>query len=206
MLQRSLRFLAAPFFFAVVALAWFRATAFAATAATGDEGSVIDLARPVYDAFVNHHPALGATLLVVLLVALVKRYAPGKAGTFVHNDLGGSLLALIGGGALAMSIPLAVPGATWSWGLLKGGFEAGLLAAGGYAALKNLVVEPLLKPLAARFPALSWLFDLIFWMFDHVVDAQADAAKKADAAGDAAVKAAPAQGAAAVLGAPAQLP
>ncbi len=67
---------------------------------------------------------------------------------------------------------------------------------------KNLIIEPLLKPLAAKAPAwMQPLFQLVFWVFD-----KPSAVATAEAAGKAAVAAAPGAGIAAVAGKPTEVP
>jgi hypothetical protein len=189
----------------LVALVSFGATAIAADAATSstESSSLLDLLKPVYDAFAGGHYAYAAALGVIAAVALVKRYAgTGKFGAFVHSDAGGSLMALLMAGAGAMASGLAAPDAHVTWSLLKTAMLVGAGAAGGYALLKNLLVDPILKPLSKKAPAwMQPLFALLFMFFDHGAAGEA-ALAKAEAAGDAAVAAKPGEGIAAVTGEP----
>jgi hypothetical protein len=176
---------------------------------TTDDSSLIDLARPVYDAFVNHQYGLMIPLAIVLIVALLRRL-PGKVGTFMHSDFGGTISALSIGGATAVGAALAVPGAHVTFDILKAGFAAGVLAAGGYAVLKHVFVDPVLPKLAALAP--SWLqpiLNLFISIFDHSTAPKqpptAEVVNKATTAGTAAVAANPGQGAAAVVGAPVEV-
>ena len=204
-----MRKIVSPLLLAVVAmfamLLSFGATSFAADAATPDDGSsLLDLMKPAYEAFSGGHYAMGAALAVVLIVAVIKKYAgtASKFGKFVHSDAGGSLLALVTATAAAMGTALAAPGATITCSLLKTAGLVGVGAAGGYAMLKNLIVEPLLKPLAAKAPAWSQpIFALVFWIFDHGSTAVTDAEK----AGADAVKANPAPGVEGTAGKPTEL-
>jgi hypothetical protein len=163
----------------------------------------LDLLKPVYDAFAGGRYAFAVALGVIAAVALIKRYAgSGKFSAFVHGDTGGSLMALATAMAGAMASGLAAPGAHVTFALVKTGLLVGIGAAGGFAMLKNLVIEPLLKPLAAKAPAwMQPLFALIFFFFDHG-DNGAAALATAQAAGDAAVAAKPAVGIDAVTSAP----
>lgn len=182
----------------------FTGFAFAADAATPDDGTLLDLLRPVYDAFAQRNYLEAACLAVILVLALVKRWSgsSNKFGKFVHSDLGGTAMALMIGVAGAMATALATPGAHVTWPLLKTSLYVGVGAAGGFAVLKNLVIEPLQKYLPAwAQPVLS----IVGWIFDHGPGAGQEAIAKADAAGEAAVKANPAQGAAEVLGQPAEI-
>lgn len=157
----------------VIGLAAFAGTGYAADAATpSDSQTLLELLRPVYDAFAGGHYAYAGALLVIVLVALVKRYA-GDSVPFVHTDAGGSLLALVGGVATGLAAGLAAPGATVTPGLLESSALVGVGAAGGYAVLKNTLIDPLLKPLAARAPA--WLrpaLRVVLFVFDRPSDAK----------------------------------
>lgn len=190
--------------FALTAVGFLSFNAAAAADAAASDGSWVDLATPVYQAFASGRYALTVCLAIILALALVKRYAgsTGAFGRFVHSDAGGSLSALLLGTSTAGAAALAAPGATLTLGILKAGLIAGVVSAGGYAAIKNLVVEPILKPLAAKAP--SWaqpVFSLVFWVFDHGPGAAQSAAETtATAAGASAVAAHPAPGAAGIVG------
>ena len=179
----------------------FGATAFAAGQVVDTNSSILDLAKPVYEAFSGGHYAYAAALLVVLIVALVKRYL-GDRIKWLHSDAGGSSMALVAAMATAFAAGLAAPGAHVTWGLAKTALLVGIGAAGGFAVLKNLLVEPILQPLQKKLPAWAQpILSLVLWIFDHgQVAEQVQAEAKAVAAGDAAVVAKPAQGAAAVTG------
>jgi hypothetical protein len=192
----------------LVGVVSFAATAHAAAtvASATDSQSLLDLLRPVFDAFLGKHYAFGASLLVVAAVALLKRASASVLGdklvAFLHGDAGGALLALLASGAGSLAVTLATPTATLSLTMLKTALVVGFGAAGGYAMIKALIVEPLLKPLAAKAP--SWLqlpLNLLLWFFDKG-DAGAAALANAKAAGDAAVAAKPGAGLDAVTGTP----
>lgn len=186
---------------ALIGVVGFGVVAYAAdTAAPTDSQSILDLLKPVYDAFAGGHYAYAAAMLTIALVALAKRYLGGKV-PWLHSDAGGTLAALLMAGSGALATGLAAPGAHVSLDLMKTAFLVGIGAAGGYAALKNLVVDPILKPLAAKAPAWAQpLFTLLFFFFDKP-DPIAEAVK----AGDTAVAAKPAEGLHAVTGAPADV-
>lgn len=176
-------------------------TALAAAAVDPDNSSILDLLRPVYEAFAGGQKAYAAALLVIAMVALLKRYAgsiSGKLQTWMHGDLGGSATALVMSSAAAMATGLATPGASVSLSLLKSALMVGVGAAGGFAILKNLVVDPILKPLAAKAPAWAQpIFSIVFYFFD-----KPDPVATAKKAGDDAVAKDPGQGAASVVGKP----
>lgn len=183
---------------ALIGIAGFGVVAYAADTATpADSQSILDLLKPVYDAFAGGHYAFAAALLTIALVALAKRYLGDKL-PWLHSDAGGTCTALLMAGAGALATGLAAPGATVTLALMKSAFLVGIGAAGGYAALKNLLVDPILKPLAAKAPAWAQpLFAVLFFFFD-----KPDAAAAATKAGDAAVAAKPAAGVVGVTGAP----
>lgn len=181
-----------------VLLAGLLTSANAAQGFAPEDGNLFDLARPIFDQVMAGHYIAAAALALVLAVALVKRYAPGKYGEFVHSDMGGSLTTLLMsmGGALATA---TMGGAPWTWGMLWTALIVGVTAMGGYTAIKRLFIEPVLRPLAAKAPAWAQpLFSLVFWVFDKKF--QADPVKEAEAAGDAAVVANPSEGAGGVTG------
>ncbi len=163
----------------------------------------LELARPVYEAFARHQYGLMIALLVILLVAITKRWLAPKI-PFLHSDAGGSAMALLVSMATAIVAGLMTPGApVWPGvDLLKTALVIGVGAAGGYAMLKNLVVDPFLRPLAAKAPAwMQPIFAILFFAFDKKANPIADAVK----AGDDAVIAAPAPGIEGVVGTPVEV-
>lgn len=176
-----------------VLLAGFVVSANATSTVSPDDGSLLDLARPIFDEIMKGHYIAAAALGLIFSVALIKRYAPGKFGAFVHSDAGGSLTTLLMsfGGALATA---TMGGAAWTWGMLPAAGKVAFFAAGGYVLLKKLIVEPLLKPLSMKTPAwMMPMWGLLFFVFDKKVS-EADALAGAKAAGDTAVLANPATG------------
>jgi hypothetical protein len=196
----------------LIALLGFGAThhawAFAAGTAPTDSSSLLDLLKPVFDAFAGGHYAYAAAVGVIAGVSLLKRYAgSGKFGAFVHSDKGGALTALLLADAGAMASGLAAPGAHVTFALLKSAALVGVGAAGGFAILKNLFVDPILKKyVVPNAPAVSQPFlSFVISLFEHGDDGL-KALASARAAGDTAVAAQPAQGVAAVTGKPADVP
>lgn len=181
----------------------FTGVAIAADAATPSDGSLLDLLKPLYDAFSGGHYAVGACATVVLVVAVLRRYSDffgAKFAAFMHSDRGGTLAALFMAMFMSMGAALAAPGAHLSWGLMWTTFLVGVGAAGGYAVLKNVLVEPMLKPLQAKLPAWAQpILSLVLWVFEHGPGAGAQEIAKAQQAGDAAVAAKPAPGVAGVV-------
>lgn len=171
----------------------FTATATAAGAVAPAEQSVFDLLMPAVNAFKGGAWALGASLLLVAGVAAARQYAAPRVA-FLRTDAGGALLLLVGafGAALAASLATSSLSAGLAWGALK----LAVITSGGWSLAKKLIVDPLLRPLAARSP--SWaqpIFTLVFWFFD-----KPDPIATAEKAGDDAVEAKPSTGVEGVIG------
>jgi hypothetical protein len=167
----------------IIALGFFAFTATAAAAGeiSPEDGSLLDLARPVYDAVVHGQYWLGASLALVLAVAAFRKYAPGKAGAWARTDVGGSLLVLAAsfGGAAATGLLAAGTNAMTgelAWTALK----VALAAAGGYSLAKKLLA-PVLRKIADKAPPwMKPLFAMLLWSFETPI-------AKAETAGDVAV-------------------
>lgn len=186
----------------VLFLFTFSATAFAAGEVTPTDGSLVDLARPIFDQVMAGHWIAASALALVFVVAVAKRYAPGKAGEFLHTDAGGSLATLLMSFGSALGLA-TVGGAPWTWGMLVTAMTVAFAAAGGYALIKKLIVEPLTKSAWYNTKAPLWLksaLSIVLWMFDRRV-----AETKAVAAGQAAVEANPPTGVSGVVGDPTEI-
>lgn len=186
---------------ALFALLGFAGTASAANAAAPEDGNILDLAKPVFEAVMHGQGWLAAALALILCTALARRYLP-KLNRFkwVASDAGTTLTAFLmslgGGFATAFAA-----GAGPSLAVAKTAFGVALGAAGGYQALKHLVA-PVLRALRDKLPA--WArpgLDMVLWMFDRPSRNEAAAA-----AGEAAVKANPAPGVAGLVGEPKDWP
>lgn len=178
------------------------ATAFAAGAAAPVDGSILDLAKPVFDAVMAGQGWLGAALALVLVVTAARRY--GKEHfPFLGSKLGGAVLNLLlsFGGAAATAL---AAGAAPSAGLAFTALKVSIAAASGYELVKELLA-PALRALADRLPwagaraAVHALLNFALWAFENRRKA---VIAKAEAAGEAAVVANPPGGAAAVVGEP----
>lgn len=175
------------------------ASAFAAGAATPSDGSLLDYARPAFDAIMAGHYLAAVALALVMSMAAFKRYAPGKAGTFARSDVGGVIttFGMSFFGAAATSLAAFKGWGGMTFGMLEMAGGIGFLAIGGYVGVKKLII-PILKRYQSKFPAWSApAFVLIYFLFD-----KPDPIKQAEAAGDKAVEASPAKGAEAVTGKP----
>lgn len=188
---------------AIALLLSFSASAFAAGAVMPDDGSLLDLARPILAAVMSGQGFYAAALALVLCVAAARRYlpkwAPAKFG-WLLSDAGTTaatfLMAL--GGAMATALSA---GAVPTIAMAQIALGVAVAAAGGYQALKHLLA-PLLRSLRDRAPAWSHpAFDLVLWVF-----AKPDPIATAETAGDAAVAAKPAAGAVAIVGKPREIP
>jgi hypothetical protein len=136
--------------------------------------SIIDLAKPIYNAFAGGHYAYAAAMLVVAAMAALKQYSgTGKFGHFIHSDAGGALSTVITAMGLAFVSALAAPGAVVTLALFKTALGIGIAAAGGFVVVKKVLIVPLVKPLHAWLAKSKWTqwaqkpFDLVLWFFDR---------------------------------------
>lgn len=181
---------------ALTFLLTFTASAFAAGAGVPDE-SLVDLAKPVFQAVMSGNYVLAAAAALVLVVAAVARRAPAS-WTWVRADWGRALLVFLGsfGGAAATALTAS---AAVTWAVAYMSVKVAFAAAGGYSLLK-----PLIKALEVRAPAwLAPLFKVLGWVFNGIGTSPV---VKAEAAGDAAVKADPPTGVEGVVGEPTDVP
>lgn len=204
-----MRRLIAPFTIALgfvgVLLAGLVTATHAAQGVAPDDGSLLDLARPIFDQIMAGDYIPAAAFTLVFCVALFKRYAPDKFGlrAFVHSDPGGVLTTFLMsfGGALATA---TIGDAPWTWEMLLMSAKVSFFAIGGYVGVKKFLL-PLLQPLMSKAP--KWMqpvFTILFWAFDRKSEAakiEADAAK----AGQDAVVANPPTGVDGVLGSPTEI-
>lgn len=183
----------------VAALAFlsFGATAIAAGEVTPDDGSLLDLARPVFDAVMHGQWWLGAALAVVLLTAAAKKYLPDAyGGKYVRSELGAMATAFLlsFGGAIATT--MAAPGAAMTMAVAMAALKIGAAAVGGWMILhKVMQVVVATKFWNDRVPApvkalVSFVLGLV----------GSSAISKAEKAGQEAVDASPPQGPAQVNG------
>lgn len=182
----------------VVFLLSFVATAFAAAAVTPDEGSLLELAKPILAAVMAGQWLLGAATALVFAVAVARRYLVERI-PFLATDAGGALLTLVGSFGGAVATALAAGGAV-SLGLMWTALGVAATAAGGYALVKKLIVDPLRATSWYKERAPSWfraMFDVLMWIFT-----KPDAVKQAEEAGKQAVEEKPATGAEGVVGKP----
>lgn len=185
--------------FTLIAFLSFTGVAWAASAVVPADGSLLDLAKPVYEAIMGGQFWLAALLGLVLATTAAKRYLPGKAGVWVNGEYGQplTLLLLAFGGAGATALLAAGPGAIFSAGLAWAALKIAVAASGGYTLLKQLLA-PLVAKVAAKAPAwMQPIFSVLLWVFT-----KPSAVAVAEKAGADAVAAKPADGVAGVIGNP----
>ena len=95
---------------ALVFLVTFGATAHAASALEPSDGSLLDLLKPVLEAFKSGHYLFAGATCLVLVVALARRYSPRylpKFGAWLQTDAGSALAALLMSFGASLSMTLA---------------------------------------------------------------------------------------------------
>lgn len=180
--------------FILALLAMFTGVAFAAGATIPEDGSALDLIKPVIDAFRGGDYPFAASMTIVFLVAIVRRYGTTKI-PFFGTERGAALLAFVGSFAGAMTAGLSGDG-EFSQHLLLTAVNVALAATGGYMAVKAFVIDPLLKSKFYQDKAPAWLksiLSLVLWMFESKSKTP-PAIAKAEAAGEEAVKKDPPKG------------
>ncbi len=179
------------FLFAVVAYFSFMGAALAQGVVVPTDGNLLDLAKPVYEAFLSGQWSLGLMFALIFTVTALKRYLPGKAGKVVNGEYGQpvSVLVLAFAGAAVAALVAMGPGAVLSGALAWSALKVAVTAAGGYTLLKQLVA-PLLVKLEPKAPVwLKWIFPMLLWAFSKPT-----AKVVAEKAGDDAVVANPPTG------------
>lgn len=185
--------------FALVGLTFFTATAFAAGEALPADADAFSLLGPIVQAFSRGDYLYAGCIALVLACAVVRRYG------WVKSERG--IAALLFGGALGASLAGHAAAGTMSAGAVWSAAQIAIGAAGGFFALKHLVIDPLLKPLQAKLPAWAKpILNLVLWIFEkQTKSAGAAAVASAEKAGDVAVEAKPAEGVSSVLGQPVEV-
>ena len=170
----------------------FTGMAFAAGGPPTDDGSWLELARPVFDAVVHGQWWLAASAGVVLACALARKYMPASWKTGVKGDLIGTGLAFVMAFFGAIATWAAAPGATMSGAVFMTAFKVGAVAIGGYTILHKF---------ATAFAGTKWFKEhapawLVMFVTYGLKLIGSNAIEKAEAAGQAAVEAKPSTGAA----------
>lgn len=146
---------------AFVTLTGFTLTAHAAALIDPVDGS-LDMWGSIYNAVNGGHYALAASASLVVAVALCRKWLGGYF-QWMHTDAGSAVLVLLGSLGAALTGALA-GGGPFTWHLGYSALLVAFTAAGGYAALKKLVIVPL----APRLP--PWLRGPVLWLFEHKSD------------------------------------
>lgn len=187
-----MRTIVASLSFLAFVLVAFAGTALAATPLTPDDGSLLELAKPMLDAVKNGQGWLAAALGVMFFTALARRKLPDRfGGAFVRGDTGGMITAFVFAFAGAVATAATAEGfAGMTGGLAVAGLKVALAAIGGFVALHKM---------ATAFTATKWWREKCPASVRFAVELVlkligSSAADKAKAAGDAAVKAKPSTG------------
>lgn len=182
---------------AALAFLAFGATAIAAPGGYADDGSLLDMFKPVVEAVKNGHFALGGSLLVIFLMAVAKRYLPEKwGGKWVRSDAGGVAFAFGFAFFGSLGTALAAPGAAVNGAMAMAALKFGLGAIGGFVAIHKLATWAVGTAwFKAHAPA--WLVSGLSFVLALI---GSSAIKKAEAAGQKAVDQNPPQGPAAATG------
>lgn len=141
----------------------FKATSVAAGAAEPADGSLLDLLRPVYDAFAHDDYWYAGSLALAVACALARKYG-GDHVPWFRSAAGTATLLLLGSFGASLSTKL-VGGVDLTGAMAWDATKIAFYAAGGYAILKALVVDPLLVPLAERYPKLAPVVGLLTFFF-----------------------------------------
>ena len=128
---------------------------------------LLDLARLIYQGVTSGQLSyFGAAAGVLVLVTRVLRSYGAQLVPWFGGDAGGTVLVFGGslGGAL---LTAALGGASPSLSLMWTSLLVGASAAGGYSAIKRLVITPL-RPRVASWPAWARaVFAVVAWAFDR---------------------------------------
>jgi hypothetical protein len=187
--------------FAVLLLCSFAGFSFAAAETLPQDGSWLDLAKPVLDAVVNGQYWIAVAAGIVFAVAMARRYVPATSvpGKLLASELGAMVCAALVSffGAIATSLTalgLKMP----TLAVFKSAGLVAFTAVGGWMILHKVAsVVVATKTYHDKAPA--WLKAVVSFVLAMI---GSSAATKAEAkvAGDKAVEAKSAQGAEAIVG------
>lgn len=169
-------------------LAAFTGTAFAAQAADpSGGGSILDLAKPVFDAVVHGQWWAAAAAGVILMCALARKYMPASWTSGIKGDIIGTAMAFVMAFAGAIFTTLAGPGAAaMSMAVALTALKVGIAAIGGYNVIHKLASWAVAS---GKLPA--WALPMVKLITKMI---GSNAVKKAEAAGDKAVAKDPPEG------------
>jgi hypothetical protein len=138
-------------------------TAFAAESVDPTDGPS-DVLGAIYRAFSGGHYAFAAALGVMLGVPLVKRWLGGTVPA-LHSQAGTAAIALVGSAAAAVVAGATSSGGAVSAHLVETALMVGVGAAGGLHVLEQLLVNPVLKKLEAKYSWLAPALNLVTWIW-----------------------------------------
>ncbi len=172
----------------------FVATAFAAGAVNPADESIGELARQMIEAIKDGKGWLAASLGVILLLGLAKKYVPAswKLGAFMKSDAGGMISAFVlaFAGAIATAAVSFTDGSGMTYAIAAAAAKVGLGAIGGFVVVTKLAAW-FVGTAWFQSKAPAWLKAGLAFVLGIIGSSAAEKAKKA---GDAAVAANPPQG------------
>lgn len=180
----------------LIGLVAFTATAFAATAAAPDDGSLLDLLKPVVSAVTSGEYVYASALALVLVVAAIRKYGSERV-KFFATEAGAAVLVLAGSFASAIATTLG-NGGSLSYDTARAAALIAVAAAGGFAIAKELVFKPLIAKYGHKLPRWAQpVLALVSWVFDRPTRIET-----AESAGEKAVESKPSNGVSGVVGEP----
>lgn len=179
----------------------FAGVAMAQAGTVGSDGSILDMLRPVLEAFRGGDYAAAGALALVVLVAVARQYG-ARVWPALGSELGAIALVVVGSFAATLAAMISGPAPLTlavAWTAAKIAFYA----SGGFALVKKFAY-PLLVKLRGKLPGwAAGILDVVLWVLDG---GKAAAIAKAEKAGAAAVAAKPGAGAGGVVGKPKDVP
>lgn len=173
-------------FLILVLIGAFTGTALAAEASATMDPSLLELARPIFDAVMQSQWWAAAALGVVMVCAVVRKYMPVAWKTGTKGDIVGTATAFTTAFAGAIATWAMAPGAAMTGAVALTALKIGAAAIGGYTAIHKvaswLLAWGKLPPWAVSILRMTTLL------------VGSNAVAKAEAAGAAAVVAKPSTG------------
>lgn len=148
----------------IVTLLTFTTVAHAAGAVEPAHGSLL---TPVFDAFAHGNYLYAASLMLVALVALARRWGVTK-WAWLATDAGGAAMVLVGSFGATMATHFADGNTPFTFASVWIAIRIAVGAAGGYTMIKHLFIAPYLQKLATKGP--RWIHapaTLILWVFQE---------------------------------------
>ena len=146
---------------ALCLLLGFSGAAHAAAAIDPADGTT-DLLGAVYSALTGGHYAYVACMALVAAVALARKSLGAKV-PWLHTNVGSAVLVLVGTFGATMASAL-LGGGPVTLSAAENALGIAFAAAGGYSAVKTLVIQPLLPKLP------SWMQPIVGYLFFHASD------------------------------------